>query len=375
VSNLWVITCAAADGHLSYWSEGGFSLGGGTCRQLGTPDALTGTVCTFADRAGAMAAFRAKFGRLPRTHRAVLLTSAEAALLTGPTEDTAEAKIAAQEGTEGVTPESVEPCVPAVTGELTAEIVPADMTEAEACEVTEQIRGHLEATWRLIVDAFTRRAWVALGYASWDTYCIGEFDGSRLRLPREDRIEMVRSLRHEGLLSNRTIASALGVSEGTVRNDLAAGAQNYAPDSGAAMVNAEAEVVDTEILPDAEAEVIVWPSETILERRRSDREKIDAWKRAGEEPATVIGLDHKNYPAKQKPRPIMPRRAQPRTVARRFLEQLSVDLHSYCRDIDETSDLFIDPADIDADAPEGARHHPRLPRGAPAILSDLREAR
>jgi len=47
-----------------------------------------------------------------------------------------------------------------------------------------------------------------------------EFGTSRLRLPREERQEVVASLRESGL-STRAIASATGIADQTVRADLA----------------------------------------------------------------------------------------------------------------------------------------------------------
>jgi hypothetical protein len=95
-----------------------------------------------------------------------------------------------------------------------------DMTAEEALAVTEAIRGHLTDVWDLVVDAYTRRAWAALEYESWDEYCDGEFGDTRLRLPREERSELVHSLRHAGL-SLRAIASATGHSVNTVQSDQA----------------------------------------------------------------------------------------------------------------------------------------------------------
>ena len=80
-ADTWVITAAGAD-RIRYWSAGGFSLGGATYRQLGLPDSLTGTVCTFATKTAAIAAYRAKFGSFPRDHRAAQLTAEQVAMLT-----------------------------------------------------------------------------------------------------------------------------------------------------------------------------------------------------------------------------------------------------------------------------------------------------
>jgi len=55
----------------------------------------------------------------------------------------------------------------------------------------------------LVKQAYTERAWDALGYASWDEYCTREFGTSRLRLPREERAEVVASLRESGLSTPR----------------------------------------------------------------------------------------------------------------------------------------------------------------------------
>jgi hypothetical protein len=133
-----------------------------------------------------------------------------------------------------------------------------DMDEAEALAVTADIRMHVEAAWELIVEAYNRRAWVALCYSSWDAYCIGEFGNARLRLPREDRSELVCSLRHAGL-SIRAIASATGHSKDTIRKDLY---QTGTPELAADEV-----------------------SQT-----------------GTPEPATVTGRDGKTYPTKPKPK-------------------------------------------------------------------------
>lgn len=70
-----------------------------------------------------------------------------------------------------------------------------------------------------MLTAYTRRAWSALGYNSWDDYCVREFGAARLRLPREERAEIVSSLRESGL-SIRAIASATGAAYDTVRKDV-----------------------------------------------------------------------------------------------------------------------------------------------------------
>lgn len=109
-------------------------------------------------------------------------------------------------------------------------------TAEDARRLTDQIKVAVEGVWHLIEQAYTTRAWSALGHSSWDDYCTREFGTSRLRLPREDRQEVVASLRQSGL-SLRAISSATGESEATVRRDLAAsGASFDAPDTKTAQV-------------------------------------------------------------------------------------------------------------------------------------------
>lgn len=104
----------------------------------------------------------------------------------------------------------------------------AALNAADARALTDRIKVGVEAVWELIKQAYTERAWDALGYSSWDDYCTREFGTSRLRLPREERAEVVASLRESGL-SQRAIASATGLSQDTVRRDLTAGERNRSP--------------------------------------------------------------------------------------------------------------------------------------------------
>ncbi|WP_234539438.1 hypothetical protein [Streptomyces shenzhenensis] len=77
----------------------------------------------------------------------------------------------------------------------------------------------------------------------------------RVRLPREERQEVVASLRDSGL-STRAIASATGIAQDTVRRDLAAGERFRSPDSAQITgtdgktytVTREPEVIDAELV-------------------------------------------------------------------------------------------------------------------------------
>lgn len=100
----------------------------------------------------------------------------------------------------------------------TGEVIP-QLSAAEAAELTRDIAGELDFAWSLITRAYQGRAWAALGYRSWDEYCHNEFGSSRLALPREERSEVVQSLRSQGL-SLRAIAAATGASKSQVERDL-----------------------------------------------------------------------------------------------------------------------------------------------------------
>lgn len=99
------------------------------------------------------------------------------------------------------------------------EVAARDFTLDEAREFVDHVRASVEDLKDWIIRAVKGRAWLALGYASWDEMCEAEFDGAVIRLPREERREAVASLREAGL-STRAIGSALGVADQTVRADL-----------------------------------------------------------------------------------------------------------------------------------------------------------
>lgn len=113
--------------------------------------------------------------------------------------------------------------------------------EQRARDLTEKIRTTLGVQWELIKDAYRERAWAALGYSSWDEYAGGEFPDHQIRLPREERREVVGSLREAGL-SIRAIAATGVASKQTVERDLAAGVMNE-DTSQDAPVNREASLV------------------------------------------------------------------------------------------------------------------------------------
>lgn len=97
----------------------------------------------------------------------------------------------------------------------------ASLSRADAQALTASIRTSLNQTWELVVQAWNGRAYKALGYESWDVYCIKEFGSCHLKLPREERAEQVKSMAAAGM-SLRAIAAATGLSKDTASRALAA---------------------------------------------------------------------------------------------------------------------------------------------------------
>jgi hypothetical protein len=111
--------------------------------------------------------------------------------------------------------------VNAETGEV---IEPPPFTQDEAQRWKANFEAVTERWVELRIEGFQRRAWLALGYDSWEDLC----DSLELpRLERDDRRAAVGAMRAAGM-STRAIGAAVGASDGTVRNDLNATAQDYA---------------------------------------------------------------------------------------------------------------------------------------------------
>ncbi len=119
------------------------------------------------------------------------------------------------------------PALPDLLGTAPADLLPAgdrqDSTLDEARQRAERLRAGLVRYSEMrqdIADAFACRDWIALGYDNWPAYVEGEFGEQLAQLARGDRRQAVEDLRGQGM-SVRQIASATGISRGTVSNDLA----------------------------------------------------------------------------------------------------------------------------------------------------------
>jgi hypothetical protein len=149
---------------------------------------------------------------------------------------------------------------------LIAQSAVTDITRDEAQRLTEQIRSCRNETYRLLIEAYEKQAWRALGYTSWGDYIAAEFDADNLRLPQQARPEVVAAMREAGL-SLRAIGAAVSVDETTVRRDLDQVRQHAAAP-------------------------------------RSDNEPTTASEPQPDLPRPITGLDGKHYaPTKSKPKP------------------------------------------------------------------------
>lgn len=153
--------------------------------------------------------------------------------------------------------------------------LPTDLTCEQARVLTDTINATLGSLWRQLVKAWEGRAWVALGYASWDAYCAAELDTDHFKLPRAERREVVASMREAGM-STRAIAAATGVDPKTVRNDSGGDFSPPAPVVGrdGKTYNPKTSTPDTEVI---DAEIVNEPRrirlpdrsrEAVAERRR-----------------------------------------------------------------------------------------------------------
>lgn len=142
------------------------------------------------------------------------------------------------------------------------DIVQASTAE-EARARADRIRSGMRvlAEWQQdVIDAYAQQDWEALGYQSWDAYLDGEFGEHRVKLPREQRREIVAAMTQAGM-TTRAIAPAIGTSHMTVHNDVRASVKNFTDDAPRTLLSLdgrerpafrsapiEPEVVDAELV-------------------------------------------------------------------------------------------------------------------------------
>jgi hypothetical protein len=264
-----------------------------------------------------------------------------------------------------MTPDEFDPRAPVAATGWTE-----DLSAEEARAITDDIKLRVRQAWELIVEAYQRRAWAVLGYESWDAYCLGEFGGAPLPVPREERPEMVASLRQAGL-SQRAIASATGVSQSTIRDDVAQVSRNYSPDAGEPITAPQRVPGEP---PDQSYRGIPQEGDTVT-MRWSDGTAWILGKRALEtfekhRTDKVTGRDGKSYPAKPRPKPDVPKpQPQPQPADEpRPIDTLIADLESVVAELERhRAMMFAGNEEID---PRTLRHHP-FSGGAGKVVDGL----
>lgn len=176
---------------------------------------------------------------------------------------------------------------------------PEPMTQAEARRITERIRVALDRVasgWadlaERVAEAYERRADLAMGYASWEAYANAELRPSQ-GIAAEVRRELVGLLSAKGM-STRAIAPTMGVSPRQAAYDASAGVQQ---------LHTSPERIDI-----TTGEVITEPRGGMESPSPSidvEAQDVPAQPPAPR-PATIVGLDGKNY---SRPEPKSPKRS------------------------------------------------------------------
>ncbi|MGO2943987.1 MAG: hypothetical protein ACTIDO_17025 [Brevibacterium aurantiacum] len=92
-------------------------------------------------------------------------------------------------------------------------------SEAEARELTDELKADYGALQVKISSAWKGRIWIPLGYESWQEYLDAEFQDVSLRPPKELEEQVIAELRSAGM-STRGIAAATELSKDTVSRRL-----------------------------------------------------------------------------------------------------------------------------------------------------------
>lgn len=98
----------------------------------------------------------------------------------------------------------------------------SDLTEKQARALTDKLVKNLTTSGELIMEAYTKRIWLALGHESWGDYLHVEVGEYRVRLPQQERRELAGRMKTEAKMSQHAIADALGWDQKTISNDLKA---------------------------------------------------------------------------------------------------------------------------------------------------------
>lgn len=134
------------------------------------------------------------------------------------------------------------------------------ITQADVRASVRRAKKSLEDAAKEIVWQIEMEAWRTLGYSSWGAMREAEYGGAAFMVPSKSRPEIVARIRAQGL-TNQEIADTAGVSEATVRRDVAQSSNDDWPSTvtnsrgeqrPATYARADEDVIEAEIVEDDE---------------------------------------------------------------------------------------------------------------------------
>ena len=180
------------------------------------------------------------------------------------------------------------------------------LSQREAERLTDQIKFTIESIdnglfklRNLLEEAQSSNVWQMLGFSSWTAYLSSLFEGRPMRLPREERQQLVGYLSGEGM-STRAIAPIVGVHHDTVAQDVKVATPVGNPTPEPIADTATGEIIDAEVV----REVLGDPAADAYERVNWDIQPPSV--KPVEEPRPVVGMDGKTYkrPEPKAPKPV-----------------------------------------------------------------------
>lgn len=194
---------------------------------------------------------------------------------------------------------------------MSADLAERVMDVDAARRLTERIRitaanarEALEKLPALVEEARDGNAHVALGYPSWTAYLADVLGAEPLRLPRDQRREIVGYLSGEGL-STRAIAPIVGASVGTVHTDREVFRTEHLAAPAPAALPAPPQTPPGVEAPPAQSPE---PVQAHVEPTATSEAAGDSTLRPA---ATITGLDGKTY---TRPEPDEPSKARRRAI-------------------------------------------------------------
>lgn len=167
------------------------------------------------------------------------------------------------------------------------------LSAREAERLTDQIKFTIESIdnglfklRNLLEEAQQSNVWQMLGFSSWTAYLASLFEGRPMRLPRDQRQELVGYLSGEGM-SSRAIAPIVGVTPMQVSRDVKAS-------SGVTNVTPAPDLEEPQAQDEGEVTAPVEETPRAVTANPVTGEVIEE---EAEAPRVVVGLDGKNYPA------------------------------------------------------------------------------